>query len=40
MNGNISIDKENIKVVLNVKMLGVHTENKFNFKLTLLLNLN
>ena len=30
---NITIDKENIKVVSNVKMLGVHTDSKLNFNL-------
>ena len=28
---NITIDKETIKVVSNVKMLGVHIDNKLNF---------
>ena len=33
LNENITIDKENIKVVSNVKMLGVHTDSKLNFNL-------
>ena len=30
---NITTDKENIKVVSNVKMLGVHIDSKLNFNL-------
>ena len=33
LNENITIDKENIKVVSNVKMLGVHIDSKLNFNL-------
>ena len=33
LNENIKIDKENIKVVSNVKMLGVHFDSKSNFNL-------
>ena len=33
LNENITIDKENIKVVPNVKMLGVHIDSKLNFNL-------
>ena len=31
LNKNITIDKENIKAVSNVKMLGVHIDSKLNF---------
>ena len=31
LNKNITNDKENIKVVSNVKMLGVHIDGKLNF---------
>ena len=33
LNENVTIDKENIKVVSNVKMLSVHIDSKLNFKL-------
>ena len=33
LNGNITIDKENIKVVSNVKMLDVHNDRTLNFNL-------
>ena len=33
LNENITIDKENVKVVSNVKMLGVHIDSKQNFNL-------
>ena len=33
LNENIKIDKENIKVVSNVKMLGVHIDSKLSFNL-------
>ena len=33
LNENITIDKENIKVVSNVKMLGVHSDSKLSFNL-------
>ena len=33
LNENITIDKENIKVVSNVKMLSVHIDSKLNFNL-------
>ena len=33
LNENTTIDKENIKVVSNVKMLGVHIDSKLNFNL-------
>ena len=33
LNGNITIDKENIKLVSNIKMLGVHIDSKSNFNL-------
>ena len=33
LNENITIDKKNIKVVSNVKMLGVHIDSKLNFNL-------
>ena len=33
LNENITIDKENIKVVSNVKMLGVHIDSKLSFNL-------
>ena len=33
LNENIKIDKENIKFVSNVKMLGVHIDSKLNFNL-------
>ena len=33
LNENITIDKENIKVVSNVKMLGVHIHSKLNLNL-------
>ena len=33
LNENITIDKENIKVVSNVKTLGVHIDSKLNFNL-------
>ena len=33
LNENIIIDKENIKVVSNVKILGVHIDSKLNFNL-------
>ena len=35
LNENITIDKENIKVVSNVKMLGVHIDSKLNFNLNI-----
>ena len=35
LNENITIGKENIKVVSNVKMLGVHIDSKLNFNLHL-----
>ena len=31
LNENITIDKENIKVVSNVKILGAHIDSKLNF---------
>ena len=31
LNKNITTDKENIKVVSNAKMLGVHIDSKLNF---------
>ena len=33
LNKNITFDKEDIKVVSNVKMLGVHIDSKLNFNL-------
>ena len=33
LNENITIDKKTIKVVSNVKMLGVHIDSKLNFNL-------
>ena len=33
LNENITIDKENIKFASNVKMFGVHIDNKLNFNL-------
>ena len=33
LNKNITTDKESIKVVSNVKMLGIHINNKLNFNL-------
>ena len=33
LNENTAIDKENIKVISNVKMLGVHIDSKLNFNL-------
>ena len=33
LNKNITNDKENIKAVSNVKMLGVHIDGKLNFNL-------
>ena len=33
LNENITIDKENIKVVSDVEMLGVHTDGKLYFNL-------
>ena len=33
MNGNITIDKENIKVVSHVKMLGVHIDSNLHIDL-------
>ena len=33
LNENITIDKENIKVVPDVKMLGVHIDSKLTFNL-------
>ena len=33
LNENVTIDKENMKAVSNVKMLGVHIGSKLNFNL-------
>ena len=33
LNKNITIDKENIEIVSNVEMLGVHIDHKSNFNL-------
>ena len=33
LNANVTVDKENIKVVSDVKMLGVHIDSKLTFNL-------